>query len=317
MSKRSLEEAFNTVFHHKDSFSDFCSLDIEQELVLFSANGRELCRPSKKLKNYLRFIDKVLLRYLKKNNEVVHSYIKGKSALTAVKAHSGNSHFLTTDIQSFFSNITKNDVNEILKKNIDDIPVSDVKLYIPQLSEMMTWDKTLPVGFPTSPQLSNAFLFDFDQALDGYCNKNKFTYSRYSDDIIISSRSFEGFDELLNVIQKYLHEKASKKLILNTDKTRFLHTGNKVKILGLVITPVGSVTIDSKYKRQLESLMHFYVNDTEKFHKIVNETLQGKEHTLFGLLHYAKSIDPKYLKKLQRKYGAFALSSLMKDRWNG
>lgn len=316
MNKRSLEEAFTTVFHQKESFSDFCSLNIEQELTLFSVNGRELCRPSTKLKKYLRFIDKVMLRYLKQDNEVVHSYIKGKSSLTAVKAHSGNSHFFTTDIQSFFPNITKNNVEDILNKNIENIPVLGIENYISHISGMMTWRNTLPIGFPTSPQLSNAFLFNFDRALHQYCKENKYVYTRYSDDIIISSNSYEGFDNLSVVIQNLLSNKASPNLKLNEDKTRFLHTGNKVKILGLIITHSGTVTIDSKYKNQLESLLHFYVNDKTKFNKIIDETLEGKEHSLFGLLHYAKSIDPRYLEKLQRKYGAYALNSLMKDRWN-
>lgn len=114
MSKRTLEQAFNAAFHEKESFNDFCVMSQSQEVLAFSVNSRDLFRPSVKLKKYLRFIDKVILRYLKRADDVVHSYVKGKSALTAVQAHAGNSHFFITDLKAFFSNITNVDVREIL-----------------------------------------------------------------------------------------------------------------------------------------------------------------------------------------------------------
>lgn len=315
MDKRTLEHAFNAIFHEKESFLSF--LEIEKEWYPLALKERVLLEPSKKLKKYLRFIDKVLLRYLTRDEEVVHSYIKGKSALTAIKAHVGHSHFYTTDIQSFFSNIRACDVSDILYQNTDSVPVSDLERYIPHLTKMMTLNDALPVGFPTSPQLSNAFLYRFDRALHSYCEQNNFTYTRYSDDIVISAHNPDRFEQLTGVIQTFLNEKASPKLLINNNKTRFFKPGEKVKILGLVVTPQGYITIDSKIKKQLESLLHFYVTDKKRFNKIVNETLAGKEHTLFGLLHYAKSINPEYLEKLQRKYGAYAVRTLMKDKWNG
>ncbi|WP_252176983.1 reverse transcriptase domain-containing protein [Endozoicomonas sp. 4G] len=317
MSKRTLEQAFNAVFHEKESFNDFCVMSQSQEVLAFSVNSRDLVRPSVRLKKYLRFIDKVVLRYLKRADDVVHSYIKGKSALTAVQAHAGNSHFFITDIQAFFPNITNVDVREILTRNEANVPISDIKEYIPLLVGMMTWQGVLPVGFPTSPQLSNAFLLNFDQKLSRYCASRGYIYTRYSDDIVISAQAFDGFEHLSETIQLLLDSAASPLLMLNDDKTRFTHTGNKVKVLGLVVTQGGKVTIDSKYKRQLEILLHFYVTDRKRFNRVLGETLTGKEHSLFGLLHYARSIDPEYLEKLQRKYGAYALRSLMEDKWHG
>jgi RNA-directed DNA polymerase len=194
VEKRTLEQAFNAVFHGKESFSDFYSLDQEREVISFSVNSRDLLRPSPKLKRYLRFIDKVILRYLARDELVAHSYIKGKSALTAVKVHAGNSHFFMTDIKAFFSKISEEDVRKILSSNESLLPISNIGKYHHKLAKMMTWQGALPVGFPTSPQLSNAFLFDFDRALHSYCNEQTFTYTRYSDDIIISGRSFDGFE---------------------------------------------------------------------------------------------------------------------------
>lgn len=316
VKKRSLEEAFNAVFHGKQSFTEFCSTNNTSEVIDLKLNNRSLTKPTDKLKIYLRFIDKVLLRYLAKDIDVVHSYVKGRSPLTAVQKHAINTHFFTTDISAFFSSITKSDIINILKRDKALLPISDIDNYIQHLAEIMTIDNTLPAGFPTSPQLSNAFLFNFDLHLKAICLEKEFSYTRYSDDIIISSTSFNGFENLTKIVQEALQETTTPQLALNENKTRFRHVGNKVKILGLVITPNGRVTLDSKYKKQLEVLLHFYTSDKEKFNKIVNETLSGKEHSLFGLLHYAQSVDPEYIEKLQRKYGVLALRSLMRDKWN-
>lgn len=315
MSVRTLEQAFNAVFHKKESFAGFCSLELSQEIEEFLFKGRKVYRTSKKLKAYLRFIDRVILRHLAKNVDVVHSYIKEKSALTAVSAHAGNHAFFLTDIKSFFSNISEEDVKRVLVRDKHLVPIADLNVYIETIAKMMTWEGAVPVGFPTSPQLSNGYLFEFDSALHDFCNRRELTYTRYSDDIIISGARKDLLVDLRDIVQEMLHQNASKNLFLNAEKTRITHAGNKVKILGLVITQDGRVTVDSKYKRTLESLLHFYTTDKASYDDLLKKTYEGKEHSLFGLLHYVQATDPVYLGKLQRKYGLLVLRTLMEDRW--
>ncbi|MFK5915567.1 MAG: reverse transcriptase domain-containing protein [Woeseiaceae bacterium] len=316
MSNRSFEQAFNAVFHDEQAFNEFCSLDINAEVEAFEVNSRTVYRTSDKFKKYLRFIDKVILRHLDKNERVVHSYLKEKSVLTAVKSHASSKCFFLTDIKDFFTSVKAQDVLRVLSRDKQRIPISDFDLYIDTIVKLTTFSGSIPVGFPTSPSLSNSFLMEFDAVLENYCSKRGFIYTRYSDDIIISGKSFDGFDKLESDVQAMLHEYASEELFLNAKKTHVTKIGNKVKILGLVITVDGRVTIDSKYKNTLESLLYFYINDKSKYTNLLEKTMHGKERSLFGLLHYVKSIDQAYLEKLQRKYGAYALSALMEDRWS-
>ena len=316
MDKRTLEQAFETVFHKKESFSDFCSIELNNEVEEFKVNSRKIYRTSDRLKKYLRFIDRVVFKELDVNSNVVHSYVRGRSALTAVKEHAGQTYFFLTDIKEFFQNITADDVRTVLTRNSEISPISDIGEYIDRIVEMVCWEGSIPIGFPTSPKLSNSFLLDFDSELHSYCTRNELIYTRYSDDVIISAKSMGFFNNISSTVQSFLNENASDKLKLNTNKTRITHIGNKVKILGLIITPDGRVTIDSKYKKIIESLLHFYINDKAKFDDLLSKTMHGKERSLFGMLHYAKSIDFEYVDKLQRKYGAYALSSLMEDKWS-
>ena len=316
MKKKTLEQAFNAKFHDGEAYKEFCDLDVEKEVEELHINSRSIFKTSDKLKEYLRFIDKVILEYLQKNELVVHSYIKEKSALTAVKAHTENKYFFITDIEDFFPNIKSDDVSSILTRDRSHIPISDFGEHIHKIVKLTTYKGAIPVGFVTSPKLSNAFLLQFDSELYKYCMEHSLTYTRYADDMIISSSSRDFINEIEAVVQGLLYEYASLNFQLKRVKTRKTHIGNKVKILGLVIMPNGEITIDSKYKRTLESLIYFYINDKAKYQKLLDQKLNGKERSLFGLLHYAKSIDLKYLGKLQRKYGAYVLSVLMENKWD-
>jgi RNA-directed DNA polymerase len=314
MSKRTFEQAFNVVFHDKIAFAEFCSLDVETEVTTFEIDGRQIIRPSNKLKNYLRFIDRVILRYLDKDEEVVHSFIKGKNTLSTVKAHIGNKFFFLTDIRSFYSNIKPDDIRNALERDKNLIPITDIENYFDLILRMTTYGGSIPVGFPTSPQLSNAFLFQFDNAVKSFCGDHSLVYTRYADDIIISGKSFEELSDLRNKIQVLLNEYASPSLLLKESKTHITHLGNKVKILGLSILPDGKITIDTKYKKKIELLLHFYTNNKDKYNDFLDEEFRGDERSIFGLLHYAKSVDPAYLEKLQRKYGVYALRTLMEEK---
>jgi len=117
MSKRTFEQAFNAVFHDKDAFVDFCSIDVSKEVETFKVSDRTVFKTSDKFKKYLRFIDRVILRYLAKDEDVVHSFTKGKNTLTMVQAHSGNNYFFLTDIKSFYPNIKADDVLRLMKRD--------------------------------------------------------------------------------------------------------------------------------------------------------------------------------------------------------
>ena len=202
MSERTFEEAFNAVFHDKKAFIDFCSIDIKNEVKTFHASNKFIFKTSDKLKKYLRFIDRVILSYLAKNETVVHSFTKGKSTLTAVQPHRGNSYFFLTDVESFYPNIKSSDVLRLLERDKNLIPILDIENYIDRLVAMMTIGGSIPIGFSTSPQLSNAFLFEFDCAVKSFCIDSRLIYTRYADDIIISGNSFDELSGLRNNIQK-------------------------------------------------------------------------------------------------------------------
>ena len=201
------------------------------------------------------------LRYLAKDEEIVHSFTKGKSTLTAVREHKGNKYFFLTDIRSFYPNVKENDVRRILKRDKNLIPIVDIENYVDMIVAMISHGGAIPVGFSTSPRLSNAYLFEFDREVKNFCIEHSLIYTRYADDIIISGNRFDDLSDLRRQIQWFLNNFASPGLILKQSKTHITHLGNKVKILGLNVLPDGRISIDAKYKKKIELLLHFYINN--------------------------------------------------------
>ncbi|MGJ0486143.1 MAG: reverse transcriptase domain-containing protein [Methylomicrobium sp.] len=302
----SLQEAFDSTFHHKFNFDDFLSLNLAKEYKQLS-NAK--VNPSLKLKKYLRFLNSFVFDYAKINTNVVHSYRHEKSTYTAVVPHCHSKFFFQTDIKDFFHKITKQDVEKILDTALDNAPIYDINKYKPELLNITTIDGILPVGFPTSPNISNSFLSSFDHALEEYCIKNEIIYTRYSDDIILSSNSKDYLISIQDIISDYLNELYDGRVKINAYKTKHTHKGSKIKILGMVILPSGKISVDIKFKQHLEILFHFYINDKNKFADYLKNHYQGDFSKISGQLNHINTIDKSYLDKLRKRYGNFIVDS--------
>ncbi|WP_350313284.1 reverse transcriptase family protein [Dickeya fangzhongdai] len=321
MKPLTLEKTFNIAFFEKDSFHKFLSFKPSDHVTKGFFDGREVYEPNEKLKEYLRFINEFIVSYLNVNKEVVFSYRKGSSTYDAVAVHSCSKIFFNADIKSFFPSINRKFAKRILLENTNTIPIIDIKDYIDVLLDYIIYNDSLPVGFITSPSFSNACLFEFDNALQNYCNKFGFVYSRYSDDIIVSSVGGGKFNDLEEVISLFLSELGNVRFQLNKEKTKIARKGNKIKLLGMVILPSGRISVDIKIKQRVEHLIHFYLTDRDKFiDAVVNDPkirtkirikklvtveqkLEAGIETISGLLNHINTIDKEYLNKLKKKYG--------------
>lgn len=316
MKPLSLEKAFNIAFFDKDSFHNFISFEPFQQTKFKTFDERLIAEPSSKLKEYNKFINEFVIAYLKVNKDVVFSYRKGSSTYDAVKCHAKSKIFFNTDIKSFFPSITREYARSVLFNNLSNIPISDLNAHLDKILDYIIIDNSLPLGFPTSPAFSNACLYDFDVALQQYCDKHEYIFTRYSDDIIISSEKDEGFDKINSVVADLLGEFGKDHFRLNPAKTKLIKKGSKIKLLGMVILPSEIVSVDIKIKRKLEHLIHFYITDKDKFLDSIindpkiktielneNEILEKGVNTVSGLLNHINTIDKNYLDKLKKKYG--------------
>jgi retron-type reverse transcriptase len=130
------------------------------------------------------------------------------------------------DIDSFFPSVGPEAVARLLRRS--GLGAQCAKA----VAWLTTLNNGLPQGAPTSPTLSNAFLFRFDLELDRYCRERRIVYSRYADDITMSGDNRHSLELAIRKAQKEL---VSIGLVINAEKTRIASRGGQQRVAGVVV----------------------------------------------------------------------------------
>ncbi|MHA3015071.1 reverse transcriptase family protein [Cupriavidus necator] len=308
MNKKPLETLFEAMYHSKRSFDDFARGPVAQKYVRhrFCKQGktREVLSPDDKLRAYHEFLRLFLLDFLPQNEEVVFSYRKGVSAYDAVSRHAQSKFFFVCDIADFFPSLKRHRIRQTILSGKDSSPVADLDQWLERILDLVSVDDCLPMGFSTSPTISNAALLPFDNAVQWYCASRGLIYTRYSDDMVVSAKEFASLDGIEETLGAFFVEYMDGDLALHPGKSKLLRTGSKIRLLGMVLLPNGTISVDASIKSEIEVLIHFYIKDRAKFADRADGDAQKVEARLAGLLNYANTVDQSYLQKLRKKFGA-------------
>ena len=302
-----IEGLFDAMYHGKWRFTDFSEASVEANTVAktFNQSGkiRQILVASEKLKAWHEFLRLFLLDFVPINTDIVFSYRKGMSAYDAVARHAASKSFFVCDIADFFPSIREARIRSTLRTAQGLCPIEDLEGWLDRIVKLVCVNDCLPVGFSTSPPISNATLAPFDSALQAYCQSKRLVLTRYSDDIIVSAQDAAALNDIQSQVAMLLQDTMAGEFSLNARKSRFLNRGNKIKLLGMVLLPNGAVSVDSRVKDQVEVLIHFYLRDKNKFSEMVEGDPRKAEARLSGLLNYVNTVDQAYLDKLRKKFG--------------
>lgn len=186
--------------------------------------------------------------YEQKKSQVVYSYRKGKNTQQMVRKHLNSKYYLKIDIHHFFESINR---EKLIKK------LHEMNYYNDELvasCSIKGINEGIAIGLKPSATLANIYLLSFDQKLEKITNKLNLIYSRYSDDILISSEEQFSKEELLNIIEETL---AIENLKLNKKKTQYKildKPTDHFKILGLNIVKGQNnnyITVSRNYKNKV------------------------------------------------------------------
>ena len=312
---RTLQEVFTSNFHDSLSFNDFLSISLDKNIQVTEIKEREIIQPSERLKRILIFLAKNVFDYGTIVNDVVFSYRKGVNVRDAVLPHSTSKFFFQTDIANFFGSINKPLVSKSIETGLESAPISDIQKYADVILNLVSYKNSLPLGFPTSPAISNMCLLDFDKELLRQSSDIGIKYTRYADDIILSANNEEALRNQAESVNKLLQELVCENIKINETKTRYLQQGQKVKLLGLVVLPNGQISIDKSDKVEIETLLHFYLTNDKKFldygltlrkKRTKNDKILTRENAISmmsGRLIGANAMAPEDLLKLRTKFG--------------
>lgn len=226
------------------------------------------------------------------------AYIKKRNILDNVKYHIGKEKVLNIDIKDFFPSIHRIKVEEIFVALGYSSNISNL------LSKLCCLDDCLPQGAPTSPCLSNIFMYDLDNKISTFCKVNNIRFTRYADDMVFSG----SFDDNA-VIEFVKNEITPLGLKLNEEKTSVMNQNARQIVTGILVNKKLQVPKSDRNKIRLE--MHYLMKFglAEHLQKTKNTKANYIKH-LEGKINYALHINPAdkelrryadYLKEIQKE----------------
>jgi hypothetical protein len=227
-------------------------------------------------------------------SEAATAYIKSGSIKHHAQKHAGNRYLLKLDFKDFFPSITDNAINELLLRETEFS--AEERFIVNQLllrSPKNERGLRLSIGAPSSPFVCNWIMYEFDKAVLEYCAANKIDYSRYADDMALSTNQPKALDRAKLYIEQLLNRMNHLGLSLHEKKTVNVSTKNNRTLTGLVLSNTGTVSIGRDKKRLIRAQVHSMMNGA----LTVEATTKLKGH-----LSFIHSIDPVFIENLAQRY---------------
>lgn len=233
------------------------------------------------------------------------AYVRGRSTVDAIKRHqaNGSKWFLKLDFSNFFGSTTP---DFLLSQMGTIFPFSYImqnphgRAIVKKAISLCFLNGGLPQGTPTSPMLTNLMMIPIDHALynqfrdfDG----KYFVYTRYADDLLISSRHDFSPKEAEDFVSQTLN-RFNASFAINPDKTRYGSSAGSNWNLGLMLNKDNAITIGYKRKKQLKAMIFNYLSNRKSGVPWPKEDLQA----LLGHINYHQMIEKGYTEHVLSVY---------------
>lgn len=223
------------------------------------------------------------------------AYVKNRCTVDAVKRHQKNNSkwFGKLDLHDFFGSTTLDYVIKMLSmvfpfSEIVKFPNGEVELR--KALDLAFLNGGLPQGTPLSPLITNVMMIPVDYKLANAFrdfDKQRFIYTRYADDFIISSKVDFDVHRVEKLVVDTLHEFGAP-FTINESKTRYGSSAGRNWNLGVMLNKDNEITVGHKKKRQFQSMLYNYITDKRKGISWPREDVQ----TMQGLHSYYRMVEP-------------------------
>lgn len=265
---------------------------------------RTIDAPNMELKTFMREMSHIIIKTFKLlSHDSAFAYIKKRSVIDAVKEHQKNRSrwFLKIDLKDFFGSCNKDFiVNQLLKVYPFAVGGRDTREFLDLLAELSCLNNKLPQGTPISPWLTNLIMVEYDYKITKLLNnihnkglkKQRYVYTRYADDILISAKEKFDFQVIVNEIKELLKDTP---LTIKDEKTRFGSSAGRNWNLGIMYNKDNTLTIGHKKKRQIKDNIYYFIKYSDNFTLEDCQWLQGN-------ISWLKSVEPEYTTGLLNYY---------------
>lgn len=235
------------------------------------------------------------------------AYVKKRSTIDAVKRHQANESrwYAKYDLHNFFGSTT---LDFMIRQFSMVYPFSEVVKSEDGLSQLMTalelavLDGGLPQGTPISPLITNIMMIPIDYKLSNKLRnfeKQRFVYTRYADDFLVSSRYDFSYREIEKLMVDTLQEFGAP-FSINTKKTRYGSIAGSNWNLGVMVNANNEITVGHQKKRQFKAMLTSYVLDRRNGTAWDKHDIQIME----GLRSYYRMVEKDTIDEIVSKIGA-------------
>ncbi|MDA8120921.1 MAG: retron St85 family RNA-directed DNA polymerase [Gammaproteobacteria bacterium] len=228
-------------------------------------------------------------------HETATAYRKHSSIHHHAAPHAAARYLLKLDFKDFFPSLTEHALRHRLRL---DTSYTEPEINIicrllcrkPKNSDVLC----LSIGAPSSPFISNYLMFELDTRLHSLCLSKNARYTRYADDIAISTNEPHLLDDIEQQVHRLLLELDYLGITINKEKTVNVSKKHRRILTGLILSNGGAASIGREEKRRLRAAMH----------TLARSGLPGEAVAhLRGKLAFLYSIDAEFVRHLCTRYG--------------
>lgn len=285
---------------------------------------RTICVPDPELMRVQRWINARILPCAEPNSAIT-AYAKGSSIYRAAEAHCRCKWMIKLDIVNFFESISEIPVYRVFRglgyQPLVSFELTRVctRLGTNTLSRRRRrWNcfsrqhfvirayvfhrmGHLPQGAPTSPMLANLAVRDFDVKVSQIADRHGLVYTRYADDLTLSTDSKTFSRERVGpVIEEIYEAMVDAGLSPNTSKTHVLPPGARKVVLGLLVDrdePYLPRAFKANLRQHLYYLRHPAFGPAAHAVRRKFVSVVGLRHHVEGLIAFAQQIEPSFAAK--------------------
>jgi RNA-directed DNA polymerase len=264
----------------------------------------------------------LILQNLFSPKSSVHGFTLNKSIKSNASSHVKKRIVVNLDLKDFFPTINFGRVRGLFLS----YPFYFKPKVATALAQICCHKNALPQGAPTSPIISNFICRRLDNEMMKLVSSNKSTYTRYADDITISTNLKKLPPDIGTIIEnklilseRLLQTVQSNGFIVNPLKTRFAFRTNRQEVTGLIVNKL--VNVNRKYIRHIRAMLHSWekfgitLAASEHFNKynVKNKTVSVVENSFkneligkVGFVGFIKGKDNEVYRKLLTRFGILA-----------
>lgn len=280
---------------------------------------RVICVPDPQLMQTQRWLAQRVLAH-GTPHDASFAYAPGSKIIDAARQHCEARWLIKLDIKNFFESISEIDVYRVFRELGYQALVSFemarlcTRLGTETLARMRSrWRAAgqkynavpeyrrfrlghLPQGAPTSPMLANMAVRSLDQRITSLALELGLTYTRYADDLALSTKAkMFSRENAQHVIKSVYRIIGTEGFSPNVTKTALISPGARKIVLGLLVN--GKVPrLSREFRQTLRQHLYFLstVGPVEHARKRGFAAVAGLRHHVEGLVRFASGIDGEF-----------------------